>query len=110
MEKTGKQEKPATVDVITLEVTPQEGEKLALSATEGKLQLALRNYTDTAEVATKGTTVPVLLGSYFSPKEARAAEAKRSVGSAVPLQPRRPASVELIQGSKVTVVKLDKGE
>ena len=47
LEKSGKQEKPAQVDVITLEVTPEEGEKLALAASEGKLQLALRNYTDT---------------------------------------------------------------
>ena len=44
LEKSGKQEKPAQVDVITLEVTPEEGEKLALAAPEGKLQLALRNY------------------------------------------------------------------
>ncbi len=49
LEKSGKQEKPAQVDVITLEVTPEEGEKLALAATEGKLQLALRNYSDTGQ-------------------------------------------------------------
>ena len=41
IELSGKQEKPAPVDVITLEVTPQQGEKLALAAAEGKLQLAL---------------------------------------------------------------------
>ena len=41
LENTGKQEKPSQVDVITLEVTPEEGERLALAATEGKLQLAL---------------------------------------------------------------------
>ena len=60
----GQKEKPAQVDVITLEVTPEEGEKLALSATEGKLQLALRNYTDTEDVQTRGTTIPNLLASY----------------------------------------------
>src|SRR5512137_539135 len=60
----GQKEKPAQVDVITLEVTPEEGEKLALAATEGKLQLALRNYTDTEEVRTQGTTIPNLLASY----------------------------------------------
>ena len=60
----GQKEKPAQVDVITLEVTPEEGEKLALSATEGKLQLALRNYTDTEDVQTRGTTIPNLLSSY----------------------------------------------
>jgi pilus assembly protein CpaB len=37
---------PAPVDVYTLEVTPEEGEKLTLAATRGKLQFALRNVTD----------------------------------------------------------------
>ena len=64
LEKSGRQEKPAQVDVITLEVTPQEGEKLALASTEGKLQLALRNGADNAEVMTGGTTFPALLASY----------------------------------------------
>ncbi len=66
VEKTGKQEKAAQVDVITLEVSPEEGEKLALAATEGKLQLALRNIGDKEDVVTKGTTIPVLITSYAS--------------------------------------------
>jgi pilus assembly protein CpaB len=62
-EKAGKGEKSAPVDVITLEVSVDEGEKLALAATEGKLQLALRNLADAKPVATKGTTIPALLSS-----------------------------------------------
>ena len=54
--------------MITLEVTPEEGEKLALAATEGKLQLALRNYTDTANSDTRGTTIPGLLSRTEAPK------------------------------------------
>jgi Flp pilus assembly protein CpaB len=42
-----RQEKPVEVDVITLELTPEEAEVLALSSTEGKLQLSLRNFSDT---------------------------------------------------------------
>ena len=62
----GKEEKPTTVDVITLEVTPEEAEKLALAATEGRLQLALRNFGDSEHILTKGVTIPALLASYSS--------------------------------------------
>jgi pilus assembly protein CpaB len=59
--------KPHSVDVYTLEVTPKEGEKLALAATEGKLQFALRNVTDKETVLTWGATIPGTLAS-FRPK------------------------------------------
>jgi pilus assembly protein CpaB len=102
----GQKEKPAQVDVITLEVSPEEGEKLALAATEGKLQLALRNYTDTEDVQTQGTTIPTLLASYAgaSPvkKETTAKRAARP-------EPARTFTVELIKGGKVSEVKFSRG-
>ncbi len=52
------------VDVITLEVTPEEGEKLALATNSGTIQLALRNYADTEEVITPGSTIKTMLASY----------------------------------------------
>lgn len=59
------QEKKKTrVDVITLEVTPEEGEKLALATNRGTIQLALRNYSDSEEVITQGSTIKSLLASY----------------------------------------------
>ncbi|MCP4746520.1 MAG: Flp pilus assembly protein CpaB [Desulfobacteraceae bacterium] len=54
---------PAPVDVYTLEVTPDEGEKLALAASEGKLQFALRNLIDSEKVLTQGATVAKTLAS-----------------------------------------------
>lgn len=104
----GKQEKPNQVDVITLEVSPQEGEKLAMAASEGKLQLALRNFTDTEEVVTKGITIPTLLASYGNAapaaKPVRRASAKSEGGVKV-------FRVELIRGTNVSQVKIDtKGE
>lgn len=59
-----KQNKSKGVDVITLEVTPEEGEKLALATNSGTIQLALRNYADTEEVMTPGSTIKTLLASY----------------------------------------------
>lgn len=54
----------APVGVITIEVTPEEAEKVALATTQGRIQLALRSYKDSKEVYTKGATVPALLASY----------------------------------------------
>jgi pilus assembly protein CpaB len=100
----GQKEKSAPVDVITLEVSPEEGEKLALAATEGKLQLALRNYTDTAEVQTRGTTIPNLLASYSGGPASKTTGTRRSS----PAEPRG-FTVELIKGNKVSEVKFSRG-
>ena len=99
LEKAGKQEKPQQVDVITLEVTPEEGEKLALAATEGKQQLALRNFTDTDNAQTRGTTIPGLLAA-----QSASQPAQKSASKAVRVQraPSPSVTVELIRGSKVT--------
>jgi pilus assembly protein CpaB len=105
MEKKGKEEKPSDVDVITLEVTPEEGEKLALAAAEGKLQLALRNYSDSQNVLTRGVTIPGLLASYaIGPVVGTSPKVER------PAQKARPLVVELIKGSKVTEIKFERSE
>ncbi len=57
----GKNE-PKVVKVVTLLVTPHQAEKLTLASREGTLRLAMRNYTDTAIVATSGSDIADLLG------------------------------------------------
>jgi len=92
---------PAPVDVYTLEVTPKEGEKLALAATRGKLQFALRNITDTGTVLTKGATIPQLLASLrgVDPKPKVSAKTRK-------WRPRRATlTVEIIKGNKVSKKK-----
>jgi len=89
--------KPSPVDVYTLEVDPEEGEKLALAAAEGKLQFALRNVTDIETVLTKGATIPSTLASLRGeiPKAAPAAQVKKWV-------PRDTSvTVETIKGDKI---------
>jgi pilus assembly protein CpaB len=54
-----RQANPATV--ATLLVNPQQAEKLALAANEGRLVLTLRSWTDTAAVATAGSNATNLL-------------------------------------------------
>ncbi|SPQ00485.1 Pilus assembly protein [Candidatus Sulfobium mesophilum] len=61
MEQRGKNEKPVQVDVITLELTPEEAEKLAHATTQGPIHMALRGYTNSEDVKTRGATIPSLL-------------------------------------------------
>ena len=111
VEQTGQKEKPAQVDVITLEVTPEEGEKLALAATEGKLQMALRNSTDTENVATRGATVPTLLGSYAGGAAPKQVSARKS-GPAPQAASARPSVtiIQLVKGNQVEQLTFGRGE
>jgi pilus assembly protein CpaB len=54
---------PQTVTVITLLVNPEEAEKLTLAATEGQIQLALRNTLDMGQVDTQGADAANLVQS-----------------------------------------------
>ena len=47
---------------VTLLVTPEQAEKLVLSASDGKLRLALRNFGDQADERTPGANKSSLLG------------------------------------------------
>jgi pilus assembly protein CpaB len=110
VERKGKEDQASPVKVITLEVTPEEGEKLALAASEGKILLALRNHLNTEPVLTKGATIPELLESYRVRQEVKRQEPKVVVKSQPkPLAPVVPEiSVELIQGGKVSTVTFKK--
>ena len=62
IEDNGKME-PRPVDVYTLEVSPEEGEILALASSKGKLQFSLRNAMDDETVLTKGATITKALAA-----------------------------------------------
>ena len=103
LDRKGKEEKPSSVKVITLEVTPEEGEKLGLAVTEGKILLALRNQLNAEPVLTKGATITSLMSSYRVKEEVKRQEPKAVVKS--DSKPAAPEiSVELIQGGKVSTV------
>ena len=115
-----KDEREATsVKAVTLQVTPEQAEKLALAATEGKLQLVMRNQIDQGDEQTPGVNKRSLLsgetampapepGSLKSeqPKQATTAKpVRRSAPVAKPAeapapQPTPRASVEMIEGAK----------
>jgi pilus assembly protein CpaB len=54
-------EKPQIVPTVTLEVTPEEGERLALAAKEGYITLALRGWTENVAVSTSGVKTSALM-------------------------------------------------
>ncbi len=51
-----------SVRAVTLQVTPEQAEKLALAASEGKLQLVMRNSVDQGDEQTTGADKRSLLG------------------------------------------------
>jgi pilus assembly protein CpaB len=102
MEQDTEQGKPMAVNVVTLLVTPEEAERLTLGATEGKIQLALRNPLDKSEPETPGVRPAVLLGL------AKAGHVKQGVTSrprpvatvAAAPAPEPEPTVEIIRGDK----------
>ena len=109
MQKSEKESYP--VDVYTLEVTPEEAEKLALAAAEGILQFALRNIADTNNVMTEGVTIPQLLSSFDDrPEPKPTTESLKPVVRKPAKRVKRTArrsrmSMEVIKGGKVITKK-----
>ena len=54
---------PMVVSVLTVLVTPEQAEELAMAAGQGRIQLALRNYMDLEEVVTEGSRMSELMGT-----------------------------------------------
>ena len=109
-EVRNKQEKPVEVDVITLEVSPEEAEVLALSSAEGKLQLSLRNFSDMKNVSSKGVTVQSLISFLSGKGPAQTRKIIQKKGATVAEPPREYYSkVQLIEGHKVNEVKFKEG-
>lgn len=91
--------KPVKVQVVTLEVLPDQSERLALSAQYGKVNLTMRSRLDSVATATTGVTPFALL----TPEDlARLQEAssdgkrepERRPSAAVPRQARRAVASE----------------
>jgi pilus assembly protein CpaB len=62
-EAARKDKKPVQTSVVTLMVTPEDAEKIALAQNEGKLTLALRNPLDVAPTETKGVRLAALMAA-----------------------------------------------
>jgi len=119
IDKPESEREPNSVKAVTLLVTPEQAEKLALAASEGKLQLVMRNSIDEGDEQTSGVNKRGLLtgehaapqpepGSLKSEQPAKPqpvprrvrvqADSKPAAVSQIPEKPR--ASVEMIEGAK----------
>lgn len=92
---------PKVVNAVTLEVTPEQAEKLDLARSVGTLSLVLRNQVDSETLNTKGATKSTLLGQPAAPASAPAAapvKAKRVQYAAAPRAPGKRDCVGVLSG------------
>lgn len=99
---TDAQGKPQTAAVITLLVVPGQAEVLTLASAEGRIQLALRNTMDAAEVSTGGVQSTGLLG-HAAPAPRAAPSAPAPKARAASPAPRTGRSLEIFRGSDRSV-------
>jgi len=123
--------KPQSVQVVTLLVTPEDSEKLALASVDGRIQLSLRNPLDLDRMDPKAVRRESLYGASSAspekppspaPKPSGAGVAARKIEPPAPVvqptpQPAPPAPVvvvpaklqlQLIQGTKTETVTFEK--
>src|SRR5215212_11376665 len=92
------------IKAVTLQVTPEQAEKLALASSEGKLQLVMRNSVDQADEQTAGANKRSLLSgerATIAPEPGSSTptkEAPTSISRSLP----RPAAKEVNPTAKVT--------
>lgn len=117
IDKPQDQREANSVKAVTLLVTPEQAEKLALAASEGKLQLVMRNSIDQGDEQTTGINKRALLGGERAmpapePGSLKSEQVKPNSKTAIrpvrtepkpaaeksPAPPR--ASVEMIEGAK----------
>ncbi|MGI8735212.1 MAG: Flp pilus assembly protein CpaB [Pyrinomonadaceae bacterium] len=116
IDKPEKEREANSVKAVTLLVTPEQAEKLALASSEGKLQLVMRNSIDQGDEQTKGINKRGLLGGDIAapqpepgslkserPEPKPAPRRIRAQAEAKPAPAAAPAprsSVEMIEGAK----------
>ena len=113
-----KENKPVTVNTVTLALTPEDAEKLALAGNDGIIQLVMRSFADNVLVMTGGSNKARLLSSYRNAPLVPEAPAKgdkpRRVSRKAPSPaaasvppPKKAYTVEVIKGNKRTEEKVD---
>jgi pilus assembly protein CpaB len=100
-------QRPAS-SVVTLMVTPDDAERIALASAEGQIILTLRNPLDTLPTTTEGTRMASLMGKTPPPAPVvrKAATSTRVQAPPPPPPPEEPAKrlyeVEAIRAAKRT--------
>lgn len=101
-QEQAKDGKPVQTGVVTLLVTPDDAERIALASSQGSIMLTLRNPLDTAPTVTNGTRMASLMGAAEAPPVVRLTQGiKRVEAPKLPPVPVRSIySVETIRAAK----------
>jgi pilus assembly protein CpaB len=107
-DQSRKDGKPIPSSVVTLMVTPDDAERVALAQNEGKINLTLRNPLDVDPTSTNGAKLAGLLGKQTTPPDlletpkARTRVARAVVVPPPPVVEVKPMMVETIRAAKRT--------
>lgn len=96
---------PQYVTVVTLLVTLDQAEALTLAATEGRIQLALRNTLDGEEIETRGRRI----SSLVTGGGGSSAPATSSSSAAPAPQPEPERVIESYEGGNRTLLHFERG-
>ena len=98
-----KEGKAVQVPTVTVSITPEEAEKLALASNVGTLQLLLRGTKDNAPASTRGASAANLLsGGAMAPAVVKA-RPKRVIEAApvsAPVKEKEPVTITLIRSNR----------
>ncbi len=102
-----RENKPVKVTNVTLALTPEQVERLAVAQTVGRLMLATRNLRDDQVIQTHGATARSLLGHEHS-----TAPTKSRVSDAAPLPPPKLKNhaVSVLRGGRATNYNFVRGK
>jgi len=96
--------KPENVGVVTLLVTPEQSEKLALAENQGTIQFVLRNGADSATPDTPAVDMAQLTGIPNKPLPVPQPEKPRPKPAVAP-KPPAAYTVETVVNGKITISK-----
>jgi pilus assembly protein CpaB len=109
-----KDNKPVTMTTVTMAISPEEAERLALAQNEGRVTLALRNMQDTARASTPGVTIGQLLGTpapassptrQEKPVSSGRSKARRASTPAVPTTAKPAEIPRAVPAHNVSVIR-----
>jgi pilus assembly protein CpaB len=99
-QELAKDGKPIPTTVVTLLLTPEDAERIALAQEAGSLMLVLRNPLDVTPTETRGTRMASLMGAPDPPPVVRTVRSKPAVVTPpAPVEPK-VYSVEAIRAAK----------
>jgi pilus assembly protein CpaB len=102
-----KEGKPVVVPTVTMDVMPEDAEKLAVASSQGRLQLVLRRFGDKEEVRTVGATITKVISG--ASVKARPGKGKRGPGVEVRRAPEMPVekivSIDVLRAGQKTTLQ-----